>query len=121
MARHLRDRQLEGKVMPRFQWLWGLVLVPLTVQAAELRLGARAEVTHPGKAQEVHLSGAAVAVGRDGGQTFSPIHVLSQALKAYAPSRHFADRRVRRRVARGAVPSDEDGGSADAPPRYPVG
>jgi hypothetical protein len=72
--------------MPRFQWLWGLVLVPLTVQAAELRLGARAEVTHPGKAQEVHLSGAAVAVGRDGGQTFSPIHVLSHALKAYAPS-----------------------------------
>jgi hypothetical protein len=34
---------------------------------AGLSLGPRVEIAHPGKAHEVHLSGAAVAVARDGG------------------------------------------------------
>jgi hypothetical protein len=48
-------------------WLSMLVLLPLTVQAAELRLGARSEIVHPGKGHEVHLSGPTVASARDGG------------------------------------------------------
>jgi hypothetical protein len=48
------------------QWLSILALLPLTIQAAELRLGTRSEITHHGKGHEVHLSGPTVAVTRDG-------------------------------------------------------
>jgi hypothetical protein len=48
-------------------WLYVLMLVPFTIQAAELHLGARSEITHPGKGHEVHLSGPTVAIARDGG------------------------------------------------------
>ena len=48
-------------------WLSMLVLLPVTVLAAELRLGARSEIVHPGKGHEVHLSGATVAIARNGG------------------------------------------------------
>lgn len=44
-----------------------LVLLPVTAQAAELRLGARSEIVHPGQGHEVHLSGPTVAIARDGG------------------------------------------------------
>lgn len=39
------------------------------VQAKELILGARSEITHPGKGHEIHMSGAAVAVAGNG-ETF---------------------------------------------------
>jgi len=43
-----------------------LVLLPVSVQAAELHLGARSEIVHPGKGHEVHLSGPTVTIARDG-------------------------------------------------------
>src|SRR5262249_26230355 len=49
------------------QWLLLLVLLPMTVQAGELRLGARSEVVHPGQGHEIHLSGPTIAIARDGG------------------------------------------------------
>src|SRR5262249_7139725 len=54
-------------LMLQAQWLSLLVLLPLTVQAAELRLGARSEISHHGKGHEVHLSGPTVAMAHDGG------------------------------------------------------
>jgi hypothetical protein len=53
-------------MMRYVQWLSILALLPLTIQAAELRLGTRSEITHHGKGHEVHLSGPTVAVTRDG-------------------------------------------------------
>lgn len=53
-------------MMWNWRWLYMLLLVPWTVQAEGLTLGPRSVVTHPGKGHEVHLSGAAVAVTRDG-------------------------------------------------------
>ena len=53
-----------------WQWYrWAAVLIALPSMAwpAGLSLGPRVEIAHPGKAHEVHLSGAAVAVARDGG------------------------------------------------------
>jgi len=38
-----------------------LLLLPLLVQATELRLGIRTELSHPGKGHEFHLSGPSVA------------------------------------------------------------
>jgi hypothetical protein len=43
-----------------------LCLVPLSSAAAEVRLGARSELTHPGKGHEVHVSAPAVAAAPDG-------------------------------------------------------
>jgi hypothetical protein len=54
-------------MLQRFQWFWVLVLTPVLTQAADLSFGPRAELIHPGKGHEVHLSAPAVAVGRDGG------------------------------------------------------
>ena len=58
---------LRYSVLWHAHWLYVLMLVPLPVQAAELHLGARSEITHPGKGHEVHLSGPTVAIARDGG------------------------------------------------------
>ena len=46
--------------------LLGLALVPATGWGAEVRLGARSELTHPGKGHEVHVSAPAVAATPDG-------------------------------------------------------
>ena len=51
----------------RYRWVLVLIFLPSASWAAGLTFGPRAELTHPGKAQEVRLSGAAVAVARDGG------------------------------------------------------
>jgi hypothetical protein len=56
-----------------WQWCrWAAVLIVLPSMAwpTGLTLGPRAELTHPGKAHEIHLSGAAVAIARDGGRSF---------------------------------------------------
>ena len=37
-----------------------------TADAAELSLGPRVELKHPGKGHETHVSGAAVAIAADG-------------------------------------------------------
>jgi hypothetical protein len=50
-----------------YRWAAVLIVLPSMAWPAGLTLGPRAELTHPGKAHEVHLSGAAVAVARDGG------------------------------------------------------
>ena len=43
---------LRYSVLWHAHWLYVLMLVPLPVQAAELHLGARSEITHPGKGHE---------------------------------------------------------------------
>jgi hypothetical protein len=48
------------------QWLSMLVLLPVSVQAAELHLGTRSEFLHPGQGHEVHLSGPTITIARDG-------------------------------------------------------
>ena len=53
-----------------WQWSrWAAILIALPSMAwpAGLTLGPRAELTYPGKAHEVHLAGAAVAIAQDGG------------------------------------------------------
>jgi hypothetical protein len=50
-----------------YRWVLILIFLPSMARPAELTLGPRVELTHPGQAHEVHLSGAAVAVARDGG------------------------------------------------------
>ena len=51
--------------MGHMRWIAVLLLVPWMVQAAELTLGPRAEITHPGQGHAVHLSAPTVAVTRD--------------------------------------------------------
>src|SRR5262245_47192218 len=46
--------------------LIGLILLSAAAGAADLSLGPRHEVRHPGKAHEVHVSGAAVVAAPDG-------------------------------------------------------
>lgn len=46
--------------------LAAVLLTPAAAPAAGLTLGARVEFVHPGKGHELHVSPAAVAVGRDG-------------------------------------------------------
>lgn len=53
-------------IVPRVLLLTLLLCIASVVQAEELILGARTEITHPGKGHEFHISGAAVAVARDG-------------------------------------------------------
>ncbi|MGH7964981.1 MAG: hypothetical protein ACRERD_24730 [Candidatus Binatia bacterium] len=43
-----------------------LSLIASVIQAEEIILGPRTEISHPGKGHEVHISGAAVAVTRNG-------------------------------------------------------
>ena len=43
-----------------------LALLPVSATAAEVRLGARSELTHSGKGHEVHVSAPAVAAASDG-------------------------------------------------------
>ena len=43
-----------------------LLLLPTLAHAAEIHLGPRSELTHPGKGHEVHASAPALAVTRDG-------------------------------------------------------
>ena len=43
-----------------------LLLLPALAHAAEIHLGPRSELTHPGKGHEVHASAPALAVTRDG-------------------------------------------------------
>ena len=43
-----------------------LLLLPALADAAEIHLGPRSELTHPGKGHEVHASAPALAVTRDG-------------------------------------------------------
>jgi hypothetical protein len=47
------------------RWVFVWLLLP-TLAAAGLILGPRSELTHPGKGHEVHISGASVAVARNG-------------------------------------------------------
>ena len=49
----------------------------------------------------------------DGGRTLGPVQVLSRAIKAYMPDvAVLPDGRLRRGLARGAVPLAQDGGAA---------
>lgn len=56
-------------IVPRALLPTFLLCTASVVQAEELILGARTEITHPGKGHKVHISGAAVAVARNG-ETF---------------------------------------------------
>jgi hypothetical protein len=64
-------------------WLFILLLAPWTVQAVTLTLGTRAEVLHPSKGHEVHLSGPTVAVTHDGGVLIGWIAQGEQANHLY--------------------------------------
>jgi hypothetical protein len=50
-----------------FRWWFVWLLTPTVASAMGLALGPRSELTHHGTGHEVHISGASVAVGRDGG------------------------------------------------------
>jgi hypothetical protein len=58
---------VEVEVMRRLVTIGiALLLLPASATAAEVRLGARSELTHPGKGHEVHVSAPAVAAVPDG-------------------------------------------------------
>src|SRR4030095_6614617 len=66
-ARLLRRCPVEVEVMRRLGTIGiALLLLPASATAAEVRLGARSELTHPGKGHEVHVSAPAVAAVPDG-------------------------------------------------------
>jgi hypothetical protein len=58
---------VEVEVMRRLAALAiGLCLLPATAWSGEARLGARSELTHPGKGHEVHVSAPALIAAPDG-------------------------------------------------------